>query len=320
MKAVHRGISQLGIAALVSLAALLILVGVYLSFFVAEERAQSLHVPDDLVGFAVLEGSPNSGVLHMFTERGMREILSQYRGSVVDFATNGLISAAIVRFPVRDSAVVTWKEDQEPEVIVNGDRTRSALSISPDGRLVAYAEMRSDAGATPEFSISDWEVLVVGRETGEEMPIGSGFAPKFVPDEAGRDGYALFYDAPDGLTVVSLHTGERTTLHELSASLSGVASHVSPDGRHLVAYNHLIEEYVLFEIYRFFPLGLSAVGVLPNGFSSIAVTNTHLYGIEAGDAFSVESVPFTNIDSGKTHLFSFPHTVSPARLIPPTHR
>lgn len=322
MKAEETGVSQIHIAAIIGLVALLIIVSIFSSKGEREVAVSS--IPMDVVGFAVLEGEPHEGVLHILSEEGMSEVLPQHRGRIVDFATNGLLSAAIVSGGASAtsessnmSSVIMWEGAQDPIVVVNSEIERSSLALSPDGRLVAYAQAREGVDEVDRSDIAQWNIVVVDTLTSATVDIGVGIAPRFVPDEAGRDGYALFYDAPEGLTVVSLATDERSTLQDVSASLSGVSSHVSPDGRHLVAYNHLIEEYILFDIYRFFPLGLSAVGPLPNGFLSIALTNTHLYGIEVDEERVVRRVSFIETNSIKEHVFSFPTSIIAVRLIPP---
>ena len=270
-------------------------------------------VPEEIRSFVVIDQKESGSVAHVFRARSIDRLFSGESGEVRDVATNGNVAAAVLAYGAADSAVLWWGDD-EVVTIERGEEDKDAVALSSDGTLVVYT--RALEGSVPEIVLT--EVL-----SGNSRVIGSGHNPHLVsyhPNGDGEEKTVLLYDAPEGLRALDISTDTTALLPEFSVAFSESNLHTSPSGKYIAVFNKTTNEYAVFEVYRLFPIGLSSLGVIPNVFMSVALSDTALYGlIDREGKREVVRLSLFSLTEQPSKVFTFPNTITPSRLIAPIH-
>lgn len=269
-------------------------------------------VPEELHSFVVIDSERNGAAAHMFTARSLNRIFGGNNGAIRDVATNGAVAAAVVAYAPTDSAVVWWGGAGPVTTIERGEEEKHTVAISSDGGYVVYT--RGLADAVPEIVLTE----VSSRDT---QVLGRGHDPHLVsyhPNGDAESRLAVVYDTSEGLVAVDVMNDIDTLLPEFSAVFKEGALYTSPSGKYMVVLNAETNEYVVFEVYRLFPLGLNPIGIIPNGYVSVALSDDALYGItEQEDGRHIVRLSFATLSAEPSRVFTFPDTVKPSRLIAP---
>lgn len=305
---------------LVAVSVLVILIVVLAGFFAV--RYFNL-VPVGETPLQVSLGSVIDAQLFELTS-GALAIVVAPEGSVVSRARRSDIGTeATTLMPPNTLGAALILETPDGSRELAGPATmKDAVALSFDGGLLAYAELDAPPGSLLySENIADWRVRVLNVATGDASDLGVGYAPYFIshnPD-------VLVFSSLDGIVSVELGRGEAPVLFSQSAIESVLhAAHASSDGRSLIAYNVLTEQWNIHSVTQTHPLKLSALGAVQSAFDRVALSDTHFFGVYRDEATNAMTLwrypldaiaPFMRLEDGEL-LYSFAEGEIPYQIIP----
>jgi len=204
-----------------------------------------------------------------------KEVSLPVAGRVIDYDRSSDVEAAIL---LSDAGQQVYLLDADASrVLAGGQGIRSSLSVSPDGASVAYAERTGKGTETAPsafYNPAFWEIHVVNVSTGENVVIGSGYAPQLFE----RDGESyVLYSTNAGVRIRALSsTTEQELLLDLGDARGVFPAMVTEDGR-LLALPSPVGAYVLYTLtHEGGTFVLREQGFAPAGATSIAFDGQEL--------------------------------------------
>lgn len=237
-----------------------------------------------LNGVSIFRGDYITGELHKFNLLGLREKNIAVTGTLSDYAEEGGTKVAIVLAPDERSQDL-WLIGGEPRQLTADGIGKAAVSLSPDGKWAAYAQLAdAPAGALFNVQLSAWSVRVMNVETGEFWDAGAGFAPQFfVRDDVT---YLLFTSAR-GVVVADATARTTQTTFFLNPGTVDYAAIISEDGSHVAIPNGVNRMYDLFTVTRVAaPLQITFVATAPVLLEGAQFKDDTLYAVEWNESGS----------------------------------
>ncbi|MEK7613966.1 MAG: hypothetical protein AAB439_03795 [Patescibacteria group bacterium] len=190
---------------------------------------------------------------------------------------NTKTTVSIVRWPNQIGNVIFLESAEGNKVISDASSIKDAISFSPDGTYVAYAELNVPFGSTLySENISDWNVVLQNIDTEEKEVIGVGFKPYLVSENP----KILIYSSPDGVVAYDyLLKDKMVLLPDRPVGYIGQAALVAPRGGHIAFFNPVTKRFSLYSVKGEFPFELSALGEVPAAVDAAALDAASFYGI-----------------------------------------
>jgi dipeptidyl aminopeptidase/acylaminoacyl peptidase len=188
---------------------------------------------------------------------------------------------AYVTFPKRE----LWKcrRDGSDKVLLEGDMVTYMPRWSPDGKQLAFAGRKKGWHAEPH------RIYTIAADGGRSQQVkgvqGAGFDPTWSPDGK-RLAFAPYETAfvpkdKRHISIVNLETGE---VEPVAGSEDLFSSRWSPDGRHLVAFNQVNGQTMIYDFLTKRWMGTNAKDF---GFYTWSKDNKHVYGLfQEGNALA----------------------------------
>lgn len=199
---------------------------------------------------------------------------------------------------------------------------KDSAVLSPDGMLIAYAELSLPFGeALYSENTDDWHVHVLNLKTDEDTDVGVGYAPYFLsqaPD-------TILFSTSEGVASVELGSDEEPKVL-LQNGMGDIAraARVSPDGAHVIVYDALAGQWNIFSVVQTYPLKLSALGAVQSSFDHVALSDDYFFGGHRDEAtgsttlwrYPLDGIsPFMRLEDGEL-LYTFAEGENPYQIVP----
>lgn len=252
--------------------ALMLILGGLVSLYFVRMPARDAHP-----ALRFMSGSYEMRTLRELSHRGATQVTLPVSGNVIEYARRGA-EAAIVREGTGDQSVYVL--GTEPERIATGLAPKSALIVSEDGTLLAYAERDTTIASTSSefYSPEFWVVHVYNVATKVNQIMGVGYAPQLFT-LAGVP--YLSYTTPFGIRFVNVVTKQTADLSvQISATDGRLTPVISPDGTLIAIPNTVASRYSLFDLMvTEGTFSLTPRGDLLEHTSSVTFSNGKVYGV-----------------------------------------
>lgn len=271
-------------------------------------------VPVHLIGLNVFEGNYFQGSLFSFGVTGFNEKNVAVDGALIDYASAKGTTVALVQNEETRAVDVVVIAPRAHYLTENGGG-KAALSISPDGTMVAYSDLvdtSDDLNITTQ--ISGWTIKVLDIKTGEITNLGTGVVPEFFETNGSP---MLLFTSPNGITIVDIVKKTSQTTPFLNHGVIDYAAHISRNGKYIAIVNGLTKHYELFKVTRTeAPLGLIPLGRLEPLLTFGAFKGDVFYAVERNQEENSRLWKFKMTQSPVgTPVFNFPNTSS-YRVLP----
>lgn len=204
-----------------------------------------------LSGVRTVEGAFESRSVYEYGLFDRRPVPLAHPGRLVDYDRSGAHEAVLAFFEeTRDVAAVVL--GPEPTTLAASHTVKSSVTIAPDGRTVAYAELiQADEGAAfasmdAYFDPDRWVIKTVDVGTGAVTTQGVGYAPRLFTYQGAP--YVLFTNGI-GIRIMSLgETGDRVDVVHVFSTSGRQPAEISDDGSHLALFDASIGTYRIFRV------------------------------------------------------------------------
>lgn len=216
--------NSLAITYIVSGIALIIIIGVYFFYHSSYGALQ---------GIRFLSGPFDTRSLQELGIRGSHTVAFSGSGRIIDYAHVG---STMVAIKVDESGRQdVYSLGKNPNALTNDGHTKSGVSVSSDGSMVAYAMRASESVATSTkdfYAIGSWRIQLLNSIDKTVKDLGTGFAPQFF--ESGGVSY-LAYLTNSSLRIVNTATFATQDIpFNFGVQHSYLTMAISPDGKFAV--------------------------------------------------------------------------------------
>ncbi len=219
-------------------------------------------------------------------------------GKLVDYA----------RVPSGEFAIVLSATGRDEDIVKLGATEKklttdggikSALTVSPDGNYIAYAQLLPGTYGVsgPSTRLQDWYVSLYDVKGKTVSRISNAYQPQFFTKEGKL--YMEFMNAR-GMGMTNVASNTTRILSDLTSESTAHPTYVSPDGKYAVKFNTVKDgEYALYSIGGTYPFALKKEGVLPTSQTHIiGITNSGLYAVNPSkDTSSIQHIPFASLSA-----------------------
>lgn len=256
-----------------------------------------------------------SVLLEGMTDEGTHTFLKLSGDAVQPFSLPATLSDYSerngVRVGINGTTDIVKVEGSAAETLYTDGEYKSAVAVSPDGTMVAFASMVP--GATGP-DIGRWYVKLLSMSDKSLTIVGVGYAPQFML----RDGKSyLLFTSPDGIAVFDPSVG---TISITPITVEGSTDYtvaVSDDGSYLAIRDALIGQYFVYRVTSLTDrLGFSSVRALPQGTVSATFRYGKMYAVTQGEN-GQELLVFETPDAAEAaSRYQLPPAVPPYKLLP----
>lgn len=254
----------------------------------------------------------------------LADALSLGGASVVSRARRQDIGAAVtvIRQPNEIGGTLILENQNGNEFLDAPFGIKDAPALSFDGSLIAYSALALPVNeAMYSENVSDWRIHLFNVANGEDTDIGAGYAPYFVSQIP----LVLAYSSPEGIVSFAVESGEMSAF-EIPRGIGGTAraARVSPDGKHLIAYNAITRQWSIYTVVEPHPLAVSSLGEVQSAFDRVALSDAYFFGIHRDEAtgtmtlwrYPLDAIaPLMRLEDGEL-LYTFIDGEHPYQIVP----
>ncbi len=258
-------------------------------------------VPEELRKFALLARTPQGNVGVYAWKNAMYSALSAQNADITSaaFAKDG---AAVV---ITKTSEGLYEVRSGDVVLYSSDAQKRDISLSPDGELIAFAELIGKEANDP----ASWSVMTLTRAGGTPRAITQGTSPHFLSADV------LLVTTPTSLMTVSLTSGKEEAVLEHKSRSAFDTSVLSSDKSVLALKDQGTNAVFVYQIIGSTPFKVSALRTqtLPLG-GSFALSNTKMYALRQNPEHT-EFVSYDLMDGKESTVYRLFKQFRPLQII-----
>lgn len=242
------------------------------------------------------------------TSDGFVAILSEFDGTVVDYARQGDVEV-LIRDVDGVHHVFYREKEGEWRSVSESPFEKATVELSSDGTLLSFSERVETEINSTDFGA--WQIVIHSLETADTTVI-PGYAPQFVTI---TEGWTLVYfSSASGAAVYEPISENIMYAEDIVPPSTQLPIQISSDGTALIAYNEVTRNFTVFTIQDPTSIGLSALGSIPP-YNDIYIKDGILLGLDVREVESFVWVhALDNVDMGDLK-YTFPSSITPSAFL-----
>ncbi|PIR85001.1 hypothetical protein COU15_03075 [Candidatus Kaiserbacteria bacterium CG10_big_fil_rev_8_21_14_0_10_45_20] len=279
-----------------------------ITVFVFSTSPKDQGVQSSLENIRLLVATGGGQQLFELGSKKLEQKFSDIDGDVLDYSTASDTEVLIVS---KDGIhrVLARVSGGEWQTISASPFEKSTLELSDDGNIVGFSErIDTEADST---NLDAWQIVLHSLDTADTEVV-SGYSPQFVTVQ---EGWTLVYlSSSSGIAMYEPVSKDIIYFSELIPPSTQLGVRVSADGKTLIAYNPLLQDFVVFDLQDPTSISLSALGTVPL-YNDVYMKNGLLFGLDLEEeGNSVWTHSLSELDSAD-EVYKLPQNIDPLKFV-----